>query len=1510
MYLKVLLMRISLNFLILEEGLMSQMSLPMTKRILQVGKLAHEGPSDTRDTKIVALRLEFNAFKSLESEKVNGIFTRLRCLLNDNENNGVSIPQAEVNATFVNSVPRKWLSMNQTQRANNSIKNDCLATLYGKYNYEEGLIDHIYESETQRFNIHASSSKALISNNHFQDSDSDVEKDQRTSNEFIANLNVEYHERALLANQKRFYKRSRRVGSARIPIDKSKETCFACGKPGHFQKDCPSNKTSTPSYPSSNNSSNKLKPYTPSFNQTSSQNTGNHQKNYKGKYKDEGTIKIRAFMAIAKDEPSVGKVDAKSSQWVDITMKKVYRLLSMTDGDERKHVLDYTHVDLYYVKDQRKNLADESSSMSIPEITSDSESECETQEPLLPLPKLIETKPTSVNVSPTYVIKKRTENKPPVVFESYSCKKAYSSTEQLLLTLMEEIKGLKSFTDHLTKEHLEHDVVKKMLIKLKAQSPKKASMIPKSFKECKYCRFNDHHSENYEYYPRCEVCGSVAHEPADYPKKKIENLNEVRVKKLKSDNEIEFKNHKLEELCDEKGISQNSSSPCTLEQNGVAERRNITLIEAAKTMLNSPMMCLEEDPLISATSMYLVALYTFTITETTWESLMKKADDEVPAICMQEFYATVSVHKSSIKFIINKKKFCLDVEIFREILLICPKIPRQDFDDLPLEHDILSFIRDLRHSGDIIYLTDVSVDYLHQPWRAFATIINKFLSGKETGMEKFVCLVLKSSRIENKEVKKTNKKSYPRFTKIIIDYFMSKDQSISRRNKMFWHTARDDTMYTSMGSYKTYYAIASGEKTSKPNYIRKKADSDTSPKQKPVQATKGTRLKTKAKVAKSNKKKQPTKKPKAKGLVVLSDVALTEAEQLKLTTKKSKTQFHNSHASGLGDGVDIQSKVPNEQQQKTSESWGGSGEEDEDDENGSVDKSDGNDDDDDDPSSDDHDDDSDDERTKSDRDEIPDPNLTNVDQTEHEEEDFDERVHTPSDYELIDDEKIHDEGNINDEERMEEEEDEKTGGLTQSSSVSSNFTSKLLNLNNPSPADNEITFLMDTTAHHATTIPEITSSFTITIPPPPLFFNPLSQKATPTLTSTTSETTTSLSALPDFTYVFKFNERVTNLEKDLSKIKQVDQYAQALSSIPALVDHYMDNKLGEAINKAIKAYNFDYREEAQAEKGTILVVATLVIEKNVTESLKADVLTRSSSQLQSLYEAAATLFKFELTKILIEKMKKNKSFDIADYKRELYNTLVKSYNTEKDIFESYDETEGRKEESQARKLNLLEIQGQRKRSLQAPLRTPQSQHKSFSKSAHAEEPKVTKADWFKKPERHSTLDPDWSKRLYVDFRPPQTWISQVARAKEPPTSFYELNDTSFDFSAFVRNRLKIPNLAQEILGGDLSRRYSTSVTKTKAATYDLKWNEYLVPKFWNLVQVKYDQHAYLGFTLGSQMPKLLWYRRKRLMRADELQKFRDGMLNDVRSALHDIDAGIRMEYLPMRKWSNLDKKRA
>ncbi|GKA10530.1 retrovirus-related pol polyprotein from transposon TNT 1-94 [Tanacetum coccineum] len=66
--------------------------------------------------------------------------------------------------------------------------------------------------------------------------------------------------------------------------------------------------------------------------------------------------------------------------------------------------------------------------------------------------------------------------------------------------------------------------------------------------------------------------------------------NDVKVKQIRTDNGTEFRNHELESFCNEKGISQNFSSPYTPEQNGVAERMNRTLIEAARTMLNGSVL--------------------------------------------------------------------------------------------------------------------------------------------------------------------------------------------------------------------------------------------------------------------------------------------------------------------------------------------------------------------------------------------------------------------------------------------------------------------------------------------------------------------------------------------------------------------------------------------------------------------------------------------------------------------------------------------------------------------------------------------------------------------------------------------------------------------------------------------------------------------------------------------------------------------------------------------------------
>nr|GEV84121.1 integrase, catalytic region, zinc finger, CCHC-type, peptidase aspartic, catalytic [Tanacetum cinerariifolium] len=504
------------------------------------------------------------------------------------------------------------------------------------------------------------------------------------------------------------------------------------------------------------------------------------------------------------------------------------------------------------------------------------------------------------------------------------------------------------------------------------------------------------------------------------------------------------------------------------------------------------------------------------MTKPSWIDAMQEENHE-----FKRLQATVSVHKSAIKFMINKKKVSLDVDMFREIVKIFPKIARQEFEDLVLEHDILSFISNLGYTRDITYLTDVNVDYLHQPWRAFATIIN------------------------------------------------------------------------------------------------------------------------------------------------------------------NKKDFHISHASGLGDGVDTQSKVPDELQQKTFEADINDNDSDE----------------------------NDDKRIESDSDVIPDPCKTNEEHDEEEEE-YDDEFNLKEDENINEEEDDDKDVNVNlgnkdvdmtytDQGAIEqqndshlsgfeqEEEDthvtltpvldvQKTRGPIESSSISSDFTSKFLNLHNLYPADNEIASLMDTTTYHATSILEIASSFATLTPLPTLFFNPISQQATPTPTPTASETITILPAILDFTSVFKFNERVTNLEKDLSKIKKVDQ---------TIIKEEVNAQLPQILPQAISD------------------VATPVIKKNVIESLETDVLTRSLSQPQSSYEAAATLSEFELTKILMAKMDKNKSFDVADYKRELYDALTKSYK----------------------------------------MTNISSSHMEFITGDNKEQPadkEVTKADWFKKPKRPPTLDPD------------------------------------------------------------------------------------------------------------------------------------------------------------------------
>ncbi|GJZ52199.1 hypothetical protein Tco_0606714 [Tanacetum coccineum] len=486
-------------------------------------------------------------------------------------------------------------------------------------------------------------------------------------------------------------------------------------------------------------------------------------------------------------------------------------------------------------------------------------------------------------------------------------------------------------------------------------------------------------------------------------------------------------------------------------------------------------------------------------------------------------------------------------------------------------------------------------------------------------------------------------------------------------------------------AYQTYYAFASGEKAPKLKYIRKKADSNTSPKKKHVQATKGTRLKSKAK-------------------------------------------------------------------------------------------------------SDDRDDDNDEERIESDRDEILDPNLTNLDdeETMYDEEDDEVIKELYNDVNVNlgnDDTEMTDayqealkQQNISQESGFKQVEEDTHVTLTpvldtqkadehvQSSSVSSDFTSKLLNLENPSPTDNEIASFMETSARHTIAIPKITPGFTTTTPPPP---------------------------------------PVSALESKISEFRQTKQFFEAVFIISGIVDMYLASKMKEAVDVAIQLQTNKLKEEAQAANQEFLSK----IEKYVTESLGAEVLVRSTNQPQTSYAAAASLSEFKLNKILIDKIEANKSIDILDFQKNLYNALnedpsagsdrgTKRRKSGKDAESSKDSRgagtdnqEKDEKQSQNDKTRLgmektvkdkakskpeiklksstvssspVQLVGDKrpgvKTTNQEPSHTVEEsgmqQDQEFIIGDNVEQPAdkdVTKADWFKKPERPPTLDPDWIRDHQLTF---------------------------------------------------------------------------------------------------------------------------------------------------------------
>ncbi|GKC73461.1 hypothetical protein Tco_1119344, partial [Tanacetum coccineum] len=542
------------------------------------------------------------------------------------------------------------------------------------------------------------------------------------------------------------------------------------------------------------------------------------------------------------------------------------------------------------------------------------------------------------------------------------------------------------------------------------------------------------------------------------------------------------------------------------------------------------------------------------------------------------------------------------------------------------------------------------VDHLHQPWRTFASIINKCLCGKVSGLDKirlsrvqilwgmyykenldFVALIWEdlAYQIDNKDSKNQDKMFYPRFTKIIIHHFLEKDKYISMRNRTFMHTARDDSLLGTMRfvsrhedtqiygvilpkamtnqaildsvAYKTYYAIASGKKLTK---AKKYVPSKKKPYSKP----------------KLTKKKELVKADRGKGLNVLSEVALSEAAQLKEATKESKKDFHISQASSSGNGNDFELWVPDEQQRKTPGA-------DEETDSGDVEINDDNsdevtkDDDEDYVESDANDDKeaSDNEKTYSNEDENLNLNQNYDDEEEKEKED----VCILDSFEFNDDDKEYDElyKDVNVRSKVAEHEEVRKG-------------------------DAEMTDITHENASQENSYEQVIEDAHVTLTS--------SQK------SEGSKQSSSVSS--------DFASKVLNLDNVPPVIDEV-------ASLMNIKTPHEELSTQAPLNLSLHSYTTEFEKKAQAEKEKYIDI----IEKSVKEIIKDEV----KSQLPQILpkeisdfatSAAASLTEFELKKILLDKLEKSKSYRAAEQHRDLYDVLVKSYQLDKDLFDSYGKT--------------------------------------------------------------------------------------------------------------------------------------------------------------------------------------------------------------------------------------------
>ncbi|GJW06762.1 retrovirus-related pol polyprotein from transposon TNT 1-94 [Tanacetum coccineum] len=251
------------------------------------------------------------------SESLSQTYTSYKTLINELVNDGVNLSKHEINVGFMNSLPEKWLTFSQGPRNANHTQTLDLAEIYGR-----------------------------ISKENFDD-----KVDERSIEEYLRDLDIEFHEKALLANSK--------CHSAKDYFSKTSKPSYKSPVTGYssvskdYKAEYKKIKAKLTLLESSPFTSQTPKAFQP-------KNKGLIAKTFNWDEEevsyDEEVTQVKVLMALVDDELTVGKNNAQNDEWIDITMIKVNIHISMDEYANWQNYLKYINIDLKFVKEQRLNL--------------------------------------------------------------------------------------------------------------------------------------------------------------------------------------------------------------------------------------------------------------------------------------------------------------------------------------------------------------------------------------------------------------------------------------------------------------------------------------------------------------------------------------------------------------------------------------------------------------------------------------------------------------------------------------------------------------------------------------------------------------------------------------------------------------------------------------------------------------------------------------------------------------------------------------------------------------------------------------------------------------------------------------------------------------------------------------------------------------------------------------------------------------------------------------------------